>query len=288
MTPLCHAVSHGRLEATRYLLEKGCDADVRTGSGETPLWLALSRDSWCSSESVSCLIENGCSVDMAVDSGETPLHYAASHGLEYEVELLVDGGCNMKLMTSQGELPLCSAASNGHFRVVKCLLDKGCNIDARDIWGQTALHTALHSGEYEIAKYLIQRGCNIHARDDDGNTAFHHAAFCCSRSCADLLERGLDANAVNYMGESPLMLHLDSELARYASETLYLVSISHASILTRGSEILAKARRNAAESHVNQRQLFLEVCRAIEDVLEGLPENLFYALSVWHLEEDYD
>ena len=90
------------------------------------------------------------------------------------------------------------------------VLDLGCGIN-NVIEGQTLLHIAAKSNCVESVKFFLEKGLDIEASDDVGFTPLMCAA--CSNDSTEviqfLIDKGADINALTSYGEN--LLHLSAE-----------------------------------------------------------------------------
>lgn len=89
---------------------------------------------------------------------------------------------------------------------IKKALEDGADINATDRDGTRPLDLVVMNCGVEKVKFLIEHGADIHARDETyGATALHHAASAGrEENIRLLLERGLDVNAPDARGYTPV------------------------------------------------------------------------------------
>ncbi len=95
-TALMMAALHGRLEAARYLLERGAAVNR---PGWTPLHYAASGTEL---RMLTLLLERGAQIDAPSENGSTPLMMAARYGAIDGAELLLQRGADPKLLNHNG------------------------------------------------------------------------------------------------------------------------------------------------------------------------------------------
>ncbi len=104
---------------------------------------------------------------------------------------------------------------------VKLLLDKGAEIDAQDEYGQTALMFAAERGDVAVAGALLDSGASVNLTDNKGLTALLYSLDDENMARGEeyktlpkrrmevaqkiLLAKGVDVNAANKDGETPLI-----------------------------------------------------------------------------------
>jgi ankyrin repeat protein len=158
-TALHTAAWHGKVLATRYLLDAGAAVDAVDEQGQTPLLLAV----WAGHSGVAkVLIEHGANFKLRT-RGEcaTPLHLAADGGHLETVELLLEKGAEVNAVDAKGWTALHDASSKGHNKVVKLLLSHGGDpgiITTKD--RVTALGLAEGKGKKDVARLLSKANKN--------------------------------------------------------------------------------------------------------------------------------
>ncbi|KAK6024205.1 ankyrin repeat protein [Ostertagia ostertagi] len=69
--------------------------------------------------------------------------------------------------------------------------------------GMTALHWAIDSGCDRVVQFLISKGVDVNAVDPEGNTPLHFAAYCHRQAAAELLiSKGADRMVRNSDGQT--------------------------------------------------------------------------------------
>ena len=236
-TPLVFAVAQSQIKAGSLLIERGADVNVRNALNMTPLIMAVEQGAV---EFVQALIAAGADVGVESQIG-TALHRAAIRGQTEVIPILLKAGAKTEVM-SRGYSPLHLAAMGGHLDSVSALVKGGAEINSLDKGRRTPLHRALSAVNphvSEIALFLIGTGAEVDTTDDEGETPLmtavregytevvrkllekgartdvkdknfhqtllHLAAIRGYGDIADiLLSRGLDANAPDVHGVTPL------------------------------------------------------------------------------------
>jgi ankyrin repeat protein/truncated hemoglobin YjbI len=197
VSPLCHAVCGGSIDAAKLLLERG--AEVRRHSGKL-LTLAVVMNRV---DLVKLLIEHGADVERTcflgpLDDAERPV-----------ADLLIGRGKKVPAwMLPRACRP--DVSSNELHRVT-VLLDYGASLDDRGRYGLTALHYAVRGGKLPLINLLLERGARADALDEDGLTPLLHLSK--TRSKADpipvmelLAASGADVDAVDET-QGTLLMH---------------------------------------------------------------------------------
>ncbi|KAI0116158.1 ankyrin repeat-containing domain protein [Hypoxylon sp. NC0597] len=166
-------------------------------------------------------------VAMKDDSGRTPLHLATIYDAVRSAELLLQNSkAGLGGKDKDGYLPLTIALLYGSIEMVKLLVNAAASINVVDKQGGSALHHAANGDHEEIIQFLVEKGADVEARNQimhtplltaasfdsdeavkgEGNdTALHLAPRSQTALVAEfLIERGLDIEAVNNRGMTPL------------------------------------------------------------------------------------
>jgi ankyrin repeat protein len=214
LTPLIFAAREGDLESSKLLLDGGADVNGTSEYGWTPLLTAVNNRNY---KLAVYLLERGANPNLANKGGWTPLYLATDNRN-------IEGG----------DYPV-PRPDLDHLEVIKALLDKGANVNqavkentlTRTIFtmqwffesGATPFIRAAQSSDVELMKLLLERGADPKVRTDYGDTALTLAGgigwvdgVTYERSPKEnfeavrmLLDLGLDPNASNTEGRTPLM-----------------------------------------------------------------------------------
>ena len=102
------------------------------------------------------------------------LVYAIKTGDVSLVEVILDTyqGMNFDILNDEGKAPIHYAAESGLEEVVKKLLEKKVNLSLTDKLGNNALHLALMSDKVSsaICELLVKSGLDINAKNNEGKT----------------------------------------------------------------------------------------------------------------------
>jgi uncharacterized protein len=214
LTALVFAAREGDPESARLLLDAGADVNQTTEYGWTPLLTATNNRHY---RLATNLIERGADVNLANKGGWTPLYLATDNRN-------IEGG----------DYPV-PKADMDHLDFIKVLLDRGANPNGRikdDTlsrtiftmqWffesGATPFVRAAQSSDIDLMQLLLKYGADPKMPTDYNDTALTAAAgigwvegVTYERSVKDnvdavtmLLNLGLDPNAANNDGRTPLM-----------------------------------------------------------------------------------
>ena len=163
---LLHSVSvDGLVDAARWLLNHGADANEQNDIG----WTALHLAAWNKKlENVQVLLEHHADIHFQNPMGEVALHLAACHyHYQFQVnvlQLLLDNGADVNARNNEGSTPLHHSSYRNKYRFsfsgkgtvegTRLLLEHGANIDAENNKGETAFMVALEAEHHEMAAFL--------------------------------------------------------------------------------------------------------------------------------------
>jgi ankyrin repeat protein len=179
---------------------------------------------------------------------------------------------------SNGWTVLHAASRGGHLGVVKLLLRRGADVDVVSKAGRSAGELASENGQAEVAKFISEYRANANTRnqlrsttldtveygaDDDGKEAKDSLHAAAEEGNIDtvksLLEQGMDINARNASGETPL----NRAAAKGNVDVVRL-------LIERGAEVDSRDKWGWTPLHYSSRYGHLEVSRVL----------LYYGASV--------
>jgi ankyrin repeat protein len=155
-TPLHLAALHRHAALLDALLARGCNPNVRDGSGRTPLFAAIEHGEG-GLALVRALIAHGADAEASDANGETPLGLALEHDA---IQHWLDWGDWVRPRRALTAADLPAAARAGALTAVERLLELGFGVDTRDAQGATALLHACGAGHREIAARLLDAGAD--------------------------------------------------------------------------------------------------------------------------------
>ena len=217
-TPLILATYWNNYMAAHLLTKIGADTDAQEEEGMAALHVASCR----SASITQCLIESGCNVNLPSTTGRTPLHLAVQNKQKHVVKMLLENDADVAKRDKQDpndRVILVSGKDKGkpawHFVDVKKTLTglfykriksgsldvahfgtvlasgwgtdppdskreeifKADSVNTVEIKDKTALHIACEIGDVAIMDLLVEHGADINALDADGFTPLQLAAI---------------------------------------------------------------------------------------------------------------
>lgn len=143
-------------EVMAMLLDKGTDINAKEGSrGWTTLMFAIGLGRV---EAAKFLIERGADLEQKDIRGDTALGVAVYNGLNEFAEVLIEKGAKVNTYGISGMTPLMDAADTGNIEMVRLLLKKGADTNLRNAIGQTALQIALMKNHKEVVRLIKEAG----------------------------------------------------------------------------------------------------------------------------------
>lgn len=169
-TPLMIAAGNNKLDALKYLLERGADASKTNNYGYTALMIAAETGSF---ECLKALLNfKDCIVSAQNHSGANSLMIGIKY-LEI-VEILL----NITDLSQEDENQanvLHYACSLGSFEVVHMVLDKiVLDLNKQDRFGETAVHKAIKRKKFDLVEFLIKYGADLKINDEKGLCGYHY------------------------------------------------------------------------------------------------------------------
>lgn len=202
-TPLGTAVSGGNPKIVELLLRKGADpnqvptTDKQTGL--SPLRSALNAGN---EQIVRLLLSHGADINQQGEYGESFLHIATGGNKVKFMELALAAGANPRLLTHNKLNALMMARTR---ELAEKLLSAAPDLlRQEDAGGNTALHLAAARAESIPGALAVV----YELTGPDSRTPLTTVSSNCPGTpelVEYLLQKGMDANAVNHAGETPLM-----------------------------------------------------------------------------------
>ncbi|XP_075036495.1 ankyrin repeat and SOCS box protein 18 isoform X2 [Mixophyes fleayi] len=215
-TPLCITSSRGYTECVRYLLHRRADPNAAPG-GRSPLHEACSMGhEGC----VQLLLEYGANPNRRSEDGLSPLHLCERSDSVRCAELLLQHGALVNQTTEvMQDTSLHIAARLGLLGHVDLYLRHGAIsfINCKNLEGETPLIAACGGNgcdediRLQLCHLLLEKGADPEVQDQQDRRPLHHACRRAEHRLVEfLLAAGVDVNAADYNGGSPLSCVLQS------------------------------------------------------------------------------
>jgi len=230
-TALHWAVYRDDVEMVARLLAAGADVNRTNRYDETPLSLACVNGN---PGIVEDLLELGALPNLPA-AGEPPLLTCARTGKVGTVELLLTHGANPNITDDwKGQTALMWAAAEDHVAVIETLVAHGADANptatvtvreglfgngmATAKPGVTALFIAVQLGHEASTRALLAAGADVSATSPAGAPLTHVAAAAGHHSLgAELIDHGLDPQAVDKRGQTALHAVVDARRLKHQS-----------------------------------------------------------------------
>ncbi|KAJ6257088.1 Ankyrin-3 [Drechslerella dactyloides] len=138
-------------------------------------------------EATKRLLDQGCNANALAEGDTTPLHLAVLGGHEKVVELLLNNGANASAVAKDGRTILHRAVEGGNETVVRLVLACNPDLETRDAYGRVPLHWAARMGNEALVRLLLDHGADAAATDSHGRTPMQQAVFGGQEKIVELL-----------------------------------------------------------------------------------------------------
>ncbi|XP_060083693.1 ankyrin repeat and SOCS box protein 3-like [Ylistrum balloti] len=180
-TALILAARGGHFECVRTLLDCDADPTAETKEGYTPLWEAISAESF---ECVRLLMRKGAVVQINYQNytGFTPLHAAAERGYTHILDYLVKHGARLDMCADVDITPIFLASQFGHKDCLQILLQTAREKGQMDLVNKTThdhatpLLIASQEGHEDCIRLLLSYGADPNIPVKDLNAVAAHFA----------------------------------------------------------------------------------------------------------------
>ena len=222
-TPLHTLFENHALDlAQTLIIQFKANIEIRDKQNWTPLHTAIDRGYSSYSQK---LLEKFLHEDVGTEVSWLQLHASLYKEDTKDVQFLLDANTDANHVSSAGHTPLHIAVAKGNIDLVTLLLDQNVNVNYETIDHQTPLHIAVDKGEDAIIQKLLAQKANPRLDDVHGNTSLHLAVqlkqeikprfvklkpalanyyACSAHTVQAIIECGVDVNAKNNRGQTPL------------------------------------------------------------------------------------
>ena len=200
------AAEKGHSELVKMLVEEfKMDINGENGDGRTALMIACREQH---NGIVDYLLEKSADCRLGDVKQGTALHFAAqADNYGAMIKIIDEGRALVDVADSELVTPFHLALQNASIASVRYLLAMGSDVHRSDVHGFSCLHYATLSKRLEKVKMLVEE-YNVNPLGNttvlDENCLHFAARFGLADIAAYFIQRGIDANASNTGGETPL------------------------------------------------------------------------------------
>ena len=201
------ACEEGHVDIANLMIRNGANVNLeRDRDNSSPLIIAAM---YGHADIVDLLIQNGADVNAVDNYKWTALHHASQQCHDdVALRLLQSSGAHVNALDDQGLTPLYLASSNGYIDIAKVLISNGADVNAG---AAGAFVGACQGGKSDVAKLLIRCGADVNQLHR-GNSLLHTCAYTDLFDVVRILiAKGLDVNAENDMGNTPIIYALEGK-----------------------------------------------------------------------------
>ena len=174
ITPLHRSILSKHFATARYLLERGANPHIQSGSGNTALMFAMIASA--DDELVDELIRCGPDICTANNSGTTPLMQAVRSAPWHVLKLIENGADTLARgvddITVFHLLAVLEDTTSDH---ISHLLKRREHLNVEDDEGMSPIHYAAQRQNPAMVRLLLEHGAKLNVRDRQGRTPMHHA-----------------------------------------------------------------------------------------------------------------
>lgn len=226
-TYLHYTVINNLFEASKLLVEKGCDVNAKNKDNLTPLHCAMFTDN---SDLIEFLI-NLANLNILDHEKNTLLHTAAKRDNIRIITLLLDKGLDVNALNVYNETPIFNTikieeyervvlekenrilqmklTTVNNLEIFKLFVNRGALITLQDVNNNTLLHFCKH---VEIFKLLLEYDFDVNHKNNNGFTSLHIASEKGNLEIINMLiDKGALLNIKTRFGDTPLHYAIQNE-----------------------------------------------------------------------------
>lgn len=256
-TPLVIAVQKGHEQMVKRLLDKKADPNRGSCGADTPLKYAVSNGHM---DIAKLLIEKGAQMETRKSSDSSSvLAYAVKQNNKEIVELLLEKGAHPDACSTQQDSALEVATFYDRTEIAKLLIEKGAMATDR------ALLRAVQNKNHELIKLFVARGADVnykisdrklnHQTDDESTKALLYelglkdedsletllfeqidTSGRDTEKMLDLIKKGVNVNAKNTRGDTPLLAAFKKDPFYFDQITLLIDNGADPTILDKNGQ----------------------------------------------------
>lgn len=203
-TALMLAAGAGKLDAVKFLIEKGADIN-KVGGGDSQSTALIEAGDTGTPQVIFYLASRGANLNAVTRYRQTAMIRAAYAGRTGNIKALLAAGADPNHRDDFGAA-IHAASKNGYADVIQALLAGKANANQPSSSdGYSALMFAASGGNLEASKVLLDAGADVNAQMSVGTTAL---VFAAENKKSDvgllLLNRGANPNILNNEKKSAL------------------------------------------------------------------------------------
>ena len=203
-TPLMNAAESSSLDGANLLCSHGAKVGERDNLNDTALLIAASR---ADSKMTRYLLEKGEDAN-AIGRRGGALYRAVESGSIDNMKVLLEYKINVNQEGGALHSPLQKAASYGDLECASLLLKNGSETNRYGGKYHSPLQAATHAGSVDVTALLLRHGANANAKGGKYGTALHAAVTCEERHQIPLIDLLLKHGAsINAVIECGTVLH---------------------------------------------------------------------------------
>lgn len=264
---LHHAITQGKLDVARLLLQKGAPLELKDHRQRTPLYLAYAGKHFDFAlellqmgakmeaqntagtrvldvvvasgnlEHLEMFLQKGLTVTHQNQQGMTPLHWAAWSGNPDMVDRVLQvTSLPLTQGDSKGRLPLHHSSTVEVFDHLRGLAPD-VEANRRFENGRCFVHALAEAGHFDLLRHLHEKGEDLSETDLGKNTVLHYA---CVRDQPDMVEWlisvGQNVNSRNHSNQRPL--HWAAELGTLEVVKVLLAHGAKVNVQTNFSDLI--------------------------------------------------
>ena len=206
-TALMIAYEKRYVGAIRILLKAESDTNIVRKDGCTCLMIAVYEH--CSDEVLQAIIDHGADLNATSKNNATALIIACEKRHVDAIHVLLKAGSDTNIVRKDGCACLMIAVyEHCSDEVLQAIIDHGTDVNAINKHSATALMSACVKRHVDAIHVLLKAGSDTNIADNNGNTCFMHAinADCSNEVLQALIDHGANANVMNNMNVTPLMM----------------------------------------------------------------------------------
>lgn len=201
--PLHFALTQGDPAIVKYLQSLGCNIHENPRGGQCAYHFAALGQA----EMVAYVKSQKVKPTLTGQSGRSPYFYAMEQGNLGTFRAMLDAKVPINVRSKTGESVLLSAVRSGGVDYVQLLVDAGAKIKDYDQFGNSPRVAALMLPDPNVRDRMLRILGGHNDVSPDGSTPLHHMVrFQRFEGAMYLLQRGVNVNAKNKKGLSPLDL----------------------------------------------------------------------------------